>query len=256
MTHWRAVNRRITTLVVSGRALLASYCSQRSGGIFDAAQDDDRAVGVEAFPVYPASPSQRTLPVISKAQSGAAIYSPSSRSLARMRACTIALLSADLAAFVAATLLASAISGDLTHSPYIRAFENVARMGTAWHGWGTFLVLVSCLSYLGGRGHYTVRVPSWTQLGDVAVGTAVALACDTFLTIAIYNRPRLGRGTSALGAILSMSADSANGDPRGFARGRALAAAHVDRRGCRQRSNQLVRRCPRTLRSAIGWLAL
>ena len=103
--------------------------------------------------MYPASPSQRTLPVISKAQSGAAIYRPSSRSLARMRACAIALLSADLAAFVAATLLAAAISGDLTHSPYIRAFENVARMGTAWHGWGTLLVLVSFLGYLGGRGH-------------------------------------------------------------------------------------------------------
>ena len=111
-----------------------------------------------------------------------------------MRACAIALLSADLAAFVAATLLAAAISGDLTHSPYIRAFENVARMGTAWHGWGTFLVLVSFLGYLGGRGHYTVRVPSWTQLGDVAVGTAVALACDTFLTIAIYNNPVLVEG--------------------------------------------------------------
>ena len=111
-----------------------------------------------------------------------------------MRACTVGLLGADLAAFVAATLLASAITGGLAYSPYIRAFENVASLGTAWHGWGTFLVLVSLLSYLGGRGHYTVRVPFWTQLGDVAVGTAVALSCDTFLTIAIYSRPVLVEG--------------------------------------------------------------
>ena len=62
-------------------------------------------------------------------------------------------------------------------------------LGTAWHGWGSLLVLVSLLGYFGGRGHYTSRVPFWTQLGDVVMGTAVALACDTFLTIAVYDRP-------------------------------------------------------------------
>ena len=144
--------------------------------------------------MYPAKQSQRTLPMISEIQSNTALSSRSSRSLVRMRACTVGLLGADLAAFVAATLLASAITGGLAYSPYTRAFENVASLGTAWHGWGTFLVLVSLLSYLGGRGHYTVRVPFWTQLGDVAVGTAVALSCDTFLTIAIYSRPVLVEG--------------------------------------------------------------
>ena len=57
-----------------------------------------------------------------------------------MRAGTVALLGADLAAFVAATLLASVITGGwrLAHTA---AFENVTSLGTAWHGWGTFLVL-------------------------------------------------------------------------------------------------------------------
>ena len=50
-------------------------------------------------------------------------------------------------------------------------------------------MLVSLLSYFGGRGHYTSRIPSWTQLGDVVVATIVALACDIFLTVAIYDRP-------------------------------------------------------------------
>ncbi len=106
----------------------------------------------------------------------------------------MALVSADLLAFILAILLASAITGVMEHSPYARAIENVNSLGTGWHGWGTLLVLVCLQSYFAGRGHYTSRVPSWTQLGDVAVGTAVALACDTFLTIAIYGRPVLVEG--------------------------------------------------------------
>ena len=106
----------------------------------------------------------------------------------------MSLLCADLGAFVIATFLAFAVSVASDTSPYHRAIANVANMGAGWHGWGTLLVLVSLLSYFGGRGHYTSRVPSWTQLGDVVIATIVALACDIFLTIAIYDRPVLLEG--------------------------------------------------------------
>ena len=92
-------------------------------------------------------------------------------------------------AFIPAVFLAFAVHVATQPSPLDRAIDNLAALGTAWHGWGTLLVLVSLLGFFGGRGHYTSRVPFWTQSGDVVMGTAVALACDIFLIIAVYNRP-------------------------------------------------------------------
>jgi undecaprenyl-phosphate galactose phosphotransferase len=74
-------------------------------------------------------------------------------------------------------------------SPFARAVGNLHQLGPAWHGWGTALVLACLLGFFAGRGQYTSRVPFWTQLGDVMMGCAVALACDIFLTIAVYGRP-------------------------------------------------------------------
>jgi UDP-galactose-lipid carrier transferase len=112
----------------------------------------------------------------------------------RARICPVVLLSADLIAFVIATFLAFAIDLAPSVSPYRRAIDNLTTLGAGWHGWGSLLVLASLLVYFGGRGHYTTRVPSWTQLGDAVIATAIALACDMFLTIAIYDRPVMLEG--------------------------------------------------------------
>ena len=107
----------------------------------------------------------------------------------RARLCTVSLLSADLGAFALSAFVAFALCVASDTSPYQRAITNVTTLGAGWHGWGSMLVLASLLSYLGARGHYTSRVPSWTQLGDVVIATTVALACDIFLTVAVYDRP-------------------------------------------------------------------
>ncbi len=107
----------------------------------------------------------------------------------RARLCTVSLLSADLVAFALSAFVAFALCVASDTSPYQRAITNVTTLGAGWHGWGSMLVLASLLSYLGARGHYTSRVPSWTQLGDVVIATTVALACDIFLTVAVYDRP-------------------------------------------------------------------
>ena len=99
------------------------------------------------------------------------------------------LVASDALAFVPAVFLAFAVHVATQPSPLERAIDNLAQLGTAWHGWGSLLVLVSLLGFFGGRGHYTSRVPFWTQLGDVVIGTAIALACDIFLIIAVYDRP-------------------------------------------------------------------
>ena len=112
----------------------------------------------------------------------------------RARLCPAVLLAADLGAFAVASFLAFAL--DIAHdiSPYHRAIANVSTLGAGWNGWGTLLVLVSLLCYFASRGHYTSRVPSWTQLADVVLATTVALACDIFLTVAIYDHPVLLEG--------------------------------------------------------------
>ena len=111
------------------------------------------------------------------------------RSSLASRVCPAALLCSDALAFVLAVFLAFAALVDTRPSPFARAIGNLAELGPAWHGWGTLLVLVSLLGFFAARGQYTSRVPFWTQLGDVVMGTAVALACDIFLTIAVYDRP-------------------------------------------------------------------
>lgn len=105
------------------------------------------------------------------------------------RVCPVSLITADILSFVAAVALAFMVDMATGPSPFTRAVGNLLQLGPAWHGWGTFLVLISLLGFFAARGQYTSRVPFWTQLGDVVMGCAVALACDTFLTIAVYGRP-------------------------------------------------------------------
>jgi undecaprenyl-phosphate galactose phosphotransferase len=111
------------------------------------------------------------------------------RTKSRANICSSVMLGGDLVAFVVGIFLAFDVVASPELSPYSRAVTNFSEMGVAWHGWGSLLVVVCLLGYFGGRGHYTSRVPVWTQMEDVVVATAVALACDIFLTVAIYGRP-------------------------------------------------------------------
>ena len=111
------------------------------------------------------------------------------RSQVALRLCPIALATSDVLAFIIAVFLAFAAIVATRPEPLERAIGNLLQLGTAWHGWGTLLVFVSLIGFFAARGQYTSRVPFWTQLGDVVMGCAVALACDTFLTVAVYNRP-------------------------------------------------------------------
>ena len=111
------------------------------------------------------------------------------RTKLRANICSGVVLGGDLIAFVVGIFLAFGVAASPELSPYSRAVANFSEMGASWHGWGSLLVVVCLLGYFGGRGHYTSRVPVWTQMGDVVVATAVALACDIFLTVTIYGRP-------------------------------------------------------------------
>jgi undecaprenyl-phosphate galactose phosphotransferase len=142
-------------------------------------------------------PIRRIEPIedlVSGARSPAAAARAKTRAEFRLHVCPAALLCSDLAAFMLAISLAFWLTAASVRSPYWRALDNVTSLGTAWHGWGTFLVLACLLGYFGGRGHYTSRVPSWTVFGDLASASITALACDAFLTIAVYDRPLQAEG--------------------------------------------------------------
>ena len=140
--------------------------------------------------MYPSKHSER-MGYLTADSSGAMMSSVGTRqrSQAALRVSPLALACSDVLAFILAVFLAFAAIVATRPEPLERAVENLSQLGTAWHGWGTLLVFVSLLCFFAARGQYTSRVPFWTQLGDVVMGCAVALACDIFLTVAVYDRP-------------------------------------------------------------------
>jgi undecaprenyl-phosphate galactose phosphotransferase len=157
-----------------------------------AAQRRDRED--EGVVVHSVKRIEQSLPLVSRAATDLWATGMFARTRVRARAISAIMVGADLGAFIVAAFLAFAVTFASHLSPATRAMDNLTTLGAAWHGWGTLLVLVCLLGYFGGRGHYTTRVPSWTQLGDVVIATLVALSCDTFLSIAIYNQPVLVEG--------------------------------------------------------------
>lgn len=99
----------------------------------------------------------------------------------------LVLFGGDLAAFFFSALLsaASGAIGDKSGA-WLVAYDRLQEHGIAWRGWETLLVLAVLLSRLGGRGHYTQRVPFWTEFGDVLRCSGLALLFDFVLTTKIY----------------------------------------------------------------------
>src|SRR5580692_2223876 len=69
------------------------------------------------------------------------------RSQAALRLCPLALACSDVLAFTLAVFLAFAAIIATRPEPLERAIGNLLQLGTAWHGWGTLLVLVSLLGF-------------------------------------------------------------------------------------------------------------
>ena len=132
----------------------------------------------------------------------------------RARLCTVSLLSADLGAFALSAFVAFALCVASDTSPYQRAITNVTTLGAGWHGWGSMLVLASLLSYLRRARSLHVARALVDATGRRGRRHAVALACDIFLTVAIYDRPVATRRPAALGARLPMPAAAARCGPR------------------------------------------
>src|SRR5690242_14464183 len=119
--------------------------------------------------VYSSKPIERAVLHPSEARTIASTGRATAKVRLRARVCPALLLASDIAAFAVAAFLAFVVDISPGASPYTRAIESLTTLGAGWHGWGSLLVLVSLLSYFGARGHYTTRVPSWTQLSDTVI---------------------------------------------------------------------------------------
>ncbi len=98
------------------------------------------------------------------------------------------LFGGDAAAFFFSSILSAAYVA-ISHKPgaWPIAYGPLQELGIGWHGWETLLVLAILLSHLAGRGHYTQRIPFWTELGDVLRSSCIALLFDFVLATKVYS---------------------------------------------------------------------
>lgn len=97
------------------------------------------------------------------------------------------LFGGDAAAFFFSSILSAACVGIAnTPGPWPITYGPLQSLGIGWHGWETLLVLAILLSHLAGRGHYTRRIPFWTELGDVLRSSSIAFLFDFVLATKVY----------------------------------------------------------------------
>ena len=88
-----------------------------------------------------------------------------------------ALVFADIAVFALASVLAFSLQGSSAQA---------LSASTIWHGVATPLVLVAVLAYFSSRGHYTSRIPFWTEIGTVLAAIAVGFAANLIIQVTVY----------------------------------------------------------------------
>ncbi|HUZ63454.1 MAG TPA: undecaprenyl-phosphate galactose phosphotransferase WbaP [Acetobacteraceae bacterium] len=98
----------------------------------------------------------------------------------------LVLLGADLSAFAIAAVAAFSLGLAVEQEPFDRTYQRMVALGTAWHGWATFLVLTCLLTYFAAQRHYTARIPFWIEARAVLCGTAFAFVADGLISVAAY----------------------------------------------------------------------
>ena len=93
---------------------------------------------------------------------------------------------ADIVALFLAA--AAALAGHMTFASVSlgQVLRQIPIQGFGWHGWGSLLVAGLLVAYFGCRGHYTLRVPIWTELRGLAAGLAIGFLCDSYIRVIVY----------------------------------------------------------------------
>ena len=103
---------------------------------------------------------------------------------ATVRAGTLVI--ADVLALLLAATAAFVLHMAVTLPPLDRAYNQIMSQGWSWHGWGTVLAIAGLLGYYTAAGHYTSRIPVWTEVRTIVMGVIVAMLCDCFMRVVVF----------------------------------------------------------------------
>ncbi len=91
---------------------------------------------------------------------------------------------------IAGLALAAAVAFMVAELPLVNnALQHIASQAFNWQGWGTILIVTLLVIYFAARGHYTARVPIWTELRGLILGATLGFLCDSYIRVVVYGMP-------------------------------------------------------------------
>jgi len=97
-----------------------------------------------------------------------------------------ALLLADVLGLVLAAGVALTIHIAFNLPSLNQGLQQIVDQSFSWQDSGAALIVALLVLYFGVRGHYTLRVPIWTELRALVLGAALGFLCDGYIRIAFY----------------------------------------------------------------------
>ncbi len=97
-----------------------------------------------------------------------------------------AMFTADIVGLIVAAGVAFMIHMAFAPPPPDQTLQQIADQGLNWQGWGTILVVTLLILYFAVRGHYTSRIPIWTELRGLVLGVILGFLCDSYIRVVVY----------------------------------------------------------------------
>ena len=101
----------------------------------------------------------------------------------------IAMFLADVAGLLLAAIAAFSLYVAVDLPPSDRVLYQIANQGAGWQGWSIALIAVLMITFFAVRGHYTSRIPIWTELRGILLGVLFASLCDGYIQGIVYGTP-------------------------------------------------------------------
>jgi hypothetical protein len=67
--------------------------------------------------------------------------------------------------------------------PLTQALQQIVDQSFSWQDSGTAVIVTLLILYFGIRGHYTLRVPIWTELRILMLGAVLGFLCDSYTRV-------------------------------------------------------------------------
>ena len=141
------------------------------------------------YKIIPASAGQALQKTAIATESHPAQAIPAINTSGRQFVCSLGLITSDLIAFAAASSLANSLTPDYTSASLMMRAITGLTQGAGWHIWAVLPVLGLMIAYLADCGHYSRRIPFWSEARQVLVACAIALGFDCLLTNVVNGGP-------------------------------------------------------------------